>query len=169
MTVACHPVSRPISVHDFSCPVLPAAAIWYVMGLPMNDAELLRRYANDGSPEAFRELVARHTNFVYSCACQRLHDAHAAEDVTQAVFLALARQAKNLSLTVPLPGWLYQVTKFTCAMHQRRETRRKDREMHASEQQLAPDTTTALWQEIEPHLSGAGQRPASSAAHPRRR
>jgi DNA-directed RNA polymerase specialized sigma24 family protein len=81
------------------------------MGRPMNDHELVQQFARDGSAAAFRELVARHTNFVYSCACQRLHDAHAAQDVTQAVFLALALKAKGLSPSTPLPGWLYKATR----------------------------------------------------------
>jgi RNA polymerase sigma factor (sigma-70 family) len=121
----------------------------------MDDTTLLQRFVRDGSDEAFRDLVARHTNFVYSCACQRLHDATAAQDVTQAVFLALALKAKGLSPSTPLPGWLYKATRFACAKYQRGEQRRKEREMHASEPQLDPDTTAALWQEIEPHLSGA--------------
>jgi RNA polymerase sigma factor (sigma-70 family) len=125
------------------------------MGLPMNDTELVQRFARDGSPAAFRELVARHTNFVYSCAVQRLHDAHAAQDVTQAVFLALALKAKGLSPDTPLPGWLYQATRYACAKHQRGEQRRKEREMHASEQLSASADSPAPWTEIEPHLAAA--------------
>jgi hypothetical protein len=33
-----------------------------------DDIELLRRYAEEGSEEAFRELVSRHIDLVYSAA-----------------------------------------------------------------------------------------------------
>jgi len=93
----------------------------------MNDSELLERFVRDGSQEAFRELIARHTNLVYASAMQRLRDTHAAQDVTQAVFVALALKAKSLRAGTPLAGWLYQATKFACAKHQRTEERRKER------------------------------------------
>jgi len=126
------------------------------MGLPLKDAALLQRFVTAGSADAFRELVARHTNFVYSCACQRLHDAHAAQDVTQAVFLALALKAKSLPTDTPLPGWLFTATRFACAKHQRGEKRRKEREMHAAERlDPAPDATAMLWGELQPHLAAA--------------
>ena len=57
----------------------------------MDDRALLARFTRQGSHDAFRELVARHTDLVYACAVQRLRDAHAAQDVTQAVFLALEK------------------------------------------------------------------------------
>jgi len=123
----------------------------------MNDAELLDRFVRDGSQEAFRELVARHTNLVYASARQRLRDLHAAQDVTQAVFLVLAQQAKDLSLRVSLSSWLYRVTQHTCAMYQRRERRRKEREMRLSAEQppTVPDRANTVWEELEPHLAGA--------------
>ena len=122
----------------------------------MNDSELLERFVRDGSQEAFRELVVRHTNFVYSCAVQRLHDAHAAQDVTQAVFLALALKAKGLSPSTPLPGWLYKATRFACGKYQRDEQRRKEREMQAATQQdHTSEPMAALWLELQPHLAAA--------------
>lgn len=53
----------------------------------MDDNTQLRQFVEAGSQEAFRVLVGRYTDLVYACALQRLRDAHAAEDVTQAVFL----------------------------------------------------------------------------------
>lgn len=58
-----------------------------------DDATLLRRFAQTRDPEAFELLVWRHAGLVL-CVCRsRLHDHHAAEDASQAVFLALAKQA----------------------------------------------------------------------------
>ena len=36
-----------------------------------SDAQLLRDYAADGNEAAFRELVTRHTDFVYSAAVRQ--------------------------------------------------------------------------------------------------
>src|SRR5882724_9771270 len=47
----------------------------------MNDSELLRRYAEDASEEAFAELVRRHLHLVYAAAWRQTGDAHRAEDV----------------------------------------------------------------------------------------
>jgi len=123
----------------------------------MNDTELLRQYAQHGSPEAFRELVARHTNLVYACARQRLHDDHAAQDVTQAAFLALAQQAQHLSLRGSLSTWLYGVTRHLCRNHLRREQRRQEREMRAfaDHPSTVPGPAHTVWEELEPHLAGA--------------
>ena len=70
----------------------------------MTDAsELLRRYAETGDEEAFRQLVERHVGIVYSAALRKLNsDPHAAQDVAQTVFSDLARKAKFLPATVVL-------------------------------------------------------------------
>jgi RNA polymerase sigma factor (sigma-70 family) len=128
------------------------------MGALMDDNGLLEAFARDGSDEAFRELVARHTNLVYACAAQRLRDPHAAQDVTQAVFLALALKAKGLRSGTSLRGWLYRATRFACAEQQRREYRRKDIEMRAFEEQPEFEPAAgeeADWEEVRPHLAGA--------------
>ena len=56
-----------------------------------DDAELIRRYAEQRSEAAFAELVRRHLGLVYSAALRRLGgDAHGAADVAQVVFVKLA-------------------------------------------------------------------------------
>ncbi len=57
----------------------------------MNDQELLREYLERSSEGAFQSLVQRHVNLVYSTALRRLGDSGFAEEVTQNVFIALAR------------------------------------------------------------------------------
>jgi DNA-directed RNA polymerase specialized sigma24 family protein len=60
----------------------------------MTDSQkLLADYATHGSETAFRELVSRYIDLVFSTALRSVGgDEHRAHDVAQTVFLDLARQ-----------------------------------------------------------------------------
>jgi RNA polymerase sigma factor (sigma-70 family) len=125
--------------------------------LTMTDTrQLLRQYADDGSEPAFRELVTRYVNLVYSTA-RRLTggDSHLAEDVTQIVFTDLARKARSLSTEVMLGGWLHQRTFHVATTLIRADRRRQDRERRAVEMNLLQDPSGNPLAQITPVLDEA--------------
>lgn len=107
-----------------------------------DDWQLLRAYVESGSAPAFAELVQRYASLVYGCALRQTGDAHAAEDVSQAVFMVLARKAKSIGAEAPLGGWLFNVARYTASNYRRIEARRRRRERYVatmkSEEQVAP-------------------------------
>lgn len=75
------------------------------------------------------EVIRRHINVVYSVALRTVGgDAHLAEDVTQQVFVAMTRQARELSRHPVLGAWLHRATRNHAANAVRTERRRKARE-----------------------------------------
>jgi len=95
---------------------------------------LLADYVKTGSEPAFRELVSRYIDLVYSTALRQvLGDRHLAEDVVQTVFLNLARKAQRLPTDIMLGGWLHQDTCNIAATLMRSERRRHQRERQAVE------------------------------------
>src|SRR5579863_8650289 len=112
------------------------------------DMELLRRYVHRNSEEAFEALVTRHVHMVYSAALRKTGNAHAAEEVTQAVFIILARKAERVRDGTILSGWLYQTARLASNGFLRTETRRVHREQEAYMQSLSNETGANIWPEI---------------------
>jgi len=127
----------------------------------IEDAELLRRYAEEKSEAAFAELVQRHVNFVYAGALRRVGgDAHLAEDVTQQVFVAVAGKAAALARHPALSGWLFTATRNVAAQLVRTERRRQRRESEASimNELTSPSANEAGWERLRPVLDAALDR-----------
>jgi len=110
--------------------------------------QLLAEYRQSGSDAAFRELVTRYVDLVYSTALRLVQgDTHRAQDVAQTVFLDLARRAKALPADISLGGWLHRNTCFVAGHTMRGERRRQSRERQAVEMnalQVAPNSSLAL-------------------------
>ena len=121
------------------------------------DAALLHRFVEEGSNDAFTELVQRHLNLVYSAALRQTGDAHRAADVAQFVFAAAARNAASLSKHPVLPAWLYTATRNAAINQMRAEWRRKAREKEASamEELTSQAAPTPDWGLIRPILDEA--------------
>ena len=82
-----------------------------------SDGELLAA-SSRGEESAFAGLVERHGPLVYNACLRVLRQVHAAEDATQAVFLALAHKAgeRKLQSRASLAGWLYR-TAWHVSLH----------------------------------------------------
>lgn len=101
---------------------------------------LMAEYARSGSEPAFRELVKRYLNFVYSTAVRLVGgDCHLAEDVTQSVFIHLARNAHRLRGDVLLGGWLHRDACHVAANMLRGRSRRQARERQAAQMNALED------------------------------
>ena len=129
--------------------------------MSMSDAELLQRYVEGGSHAAFTQLVQRHVDLVYSVARRHVGSNQLAEDVAQAVFLDLARNAARVKPGTPLIAWLHLVSRRTAIDAIRRESRRRAREHQAAILASAEPAQSAMplpspeWAALEPLLDEA--------------
>jgi RNA polymerase sigma factor (sigma-70 family) len=117
--------------------------------------ELLREYALRNSEQAFATLVSRHIDLVYSAALRHVGNHHQAQEITQAVFVILARKARSLRPATILPGWLFQTTRLTAANYVRTEIRRARREREAYMQFNPAENPGEPWQQVAPLLNDA--------------
>ena len=121
-----------------------------------DDLELVRQYAAQQSESAFAALVARHTNLVYSASLRLVRGPQLAEEVTQAVFIILARKAGAFDEKTILPGWLYRTACFVSRSARKQQFRRQRREQEAYMQsQLDEIGTEAAWNQMSPLLEEA--------------
>jgi RNA polymerase sigma factor (sigma-70 family) len=120
-----------------------------------DDMTLLREYAVRNSEEAFGALVSRHVNLVYSVALRQIRDPHLAEEITQAVFIILARKAKTLGPKTILSGWLCRTARYVSANALTMQRRRQRREQEAYMQSILNEPEPDVWRQIAPLLDGA--------------
>jgi RNA polymerase sigma factor (sigma-70 family) len=120
------------------------------------DSQLLCAYAEHRSEAAFAELVRRHVDLVYSAALRMVCDSHLAEDVTQGVFVALARQAAQLGNRPVLSGWLHRTAQNIASQTVRTIERRRTREQEAAiMNELLSASSESTLENIAPHLDAA--------------
>ncbi len=116
----------------------------------MTDSELLLEYIR-GSEKAFAELVRRHIDLVFAAALRHVAgDRQSAEDITQKVFIDLARKARSLAGHPTLPGWLYSSTRYSAINTRRGEQRRLAREKQFDAMNTAAADKEPGWEQIRP-------------------
>jgi RNA polymerase sigma factor (sigma-70 family) len=123
-----------------------------------DDGTLIRAYARSGSEDAFAELVQRHLGLVYSTALRIVAgDEHLAKDISQSVFIDLARKAALLSNRQMLTGWLYTSACFAAAKAVRSECRRQAREQEAQimQEEINAASPDPDWERLRPILDSA--------------
>lgn len=124
-----------------------------------SDAQLLREYAERGCEPAFRELVMRHADFIYSAALRQVNSVDLAGDISQSVFTDLARKARPIVEKMPgegsLAGWLHRSTRYAALNHLRDTHRRLANERQAMEQLLTDTESSPDWESIRPTLDEA--------------
>ena len=125
-----------------------------------DDLTLLRRYSREHSEEAFAAIVSQHINLVYSVALRQVRDAHLAEEITQAVFIILARKADSLDDKTIVRGWLCRTARYASANALTIQRRRQEREQEAfmqsqlkSQDDVSREAKT--WNQIAPLLDTA--------------
>jgi RNA polymerase sigma factor (sigma-70 family) len=162
---------RPFSPGDdqrsakISCDDAPRPYISVLMEAFAGDFELLRRYAQQRDEAAFAQLVRRHVDLVFSAALRRTRDRHLAEDVTQAVFVVLARKAPRLGdRGGPMSAWLLKCARYASANAIKMAARRQKHEESARPAGAAAGgagacssnpTDVLIWHEIAGQLDDA--------------
>jgi RNA polymerase sigma factor (sigma-70 family) len=121
----------------------------------MNDLELLRQYSQQGEQAAFTAVVARHVDLVYSVARRHVASDALAQEITQAVFLDLARSAGTLRPDSHVASWLHVVARRTSIDTVRRELRRQERERNAVETAALMNAPEPEWGNVAPVLDEA--------------
>ena len=111
MTTHAHPLLAHL--HRLAAPAAP-------------DATLLTRWIDQRDEAAFAALMARHGPMVLGVCRRLLGDGQDAEDVFQATFLVLSRQASRLRQPEALAGFLHTIAR-RLARKARAATRRRQR------------------------------------------
>lgn len=130
------------------------------MSLLGEDEADLREFNSTASRDAFNRIATRYLNFVYGVARrQGGTDAHAAEDVTQAVFLILARRAGSIRAAT-LSNWLFTTTRHVAANARKLAARRRHHEHRAAAQNHEDDMRARRndsrdHEELSDHLTAA--------------
>jgi RNA polymerase sigma factor (sigma-70 family) len=124
-----------------------------------DDLTLLREFAQLGSEDAFAAVVSKYIDLVYSVALRQLRDPALAQEVTQAVFIILARKARTLSPKTILAGWLCRTARNASANALTVQRRRREREqqyMQTTQAQLTDcEKESEVWSQIQPLLDAA--------------
>jgi RNA polymerase sigma factor (sigma-70 family) len=108
-----------------------------------SDRDLLRNFAAVGDQAAFAELVRRHRAMLLRLSRRILRGDQDAEDICQAAFLLLARQAASVRWQASIAGWLYQVA-YRLALKARTAAARRSRHEARAKPTVPPDPLAEL-------------------------
>jgi RNA polymerase sigma factor (sigma-70 family) len=113
-----------------------------------SDAELLRAFVGHRDEAAFAALVRRHGPLVLATARRVVGNSADAEDVFQATFLLLARQASTIRNPAAVGGWLHGVASRMARTARRAAARRRSYESRVPEP-LSTNHCNLSWSEVQ--------------------
>ncbi|HTU91788.1 MAG TPA: sigma-70 family RNA polymerase sigma factor [Gemmataceae bacterium] len=121
------------------------------------DGDLLERFASQRDQAAFAVLLRRHGPMVLNVCRRLLGQAEDAEDVFQAAFLLLARQAANIRKRDAVGSWLYGVAYRLASKARARRLRRQVHEWRAGmrKHDEGEADLKAAWRQVQETLDEA--------------
>ncbi len=126
--------------------------------------DLLVQFRKNRSDRSFSDLVRKYTNLVYSVARRRTSNDLLAQEVTQLVFIKLAKAPPRTDSDAELVGWLHRTTVNLSIDLWRSEARRRLREEQAVAMQAEP-LPDSSWSELSPQLDEALNELADADRH----
>src|SRR5579871_4293909 len=120
------------------------------------DAELLARFVKSRDEDAFAALVERHGSLVRGVVRRALGDAAAVDDIVQATFLVLARNAGTIRRRQSLSAWLHGTAHRLAIKHQAQESGRRGRERRAAKSESL--NAEQAWHELHAVLDDEIQK-----------
>lgn len=125
------------------------------MATPISDTEDLQRFVACGDERAFAQIVERHLRLVHGAAMRVLGNREAAQEVSQSVFILLARRAYRLTSHPTLAGWLYRTAALEARQYRRSQARREQREQLAASLGLTMQTEESSVAALQSELDEA--------------
>jgi RNA polymerase sigma factor (sigma-70 family) len=120
----------------------------------MNESNLVQAFRRERSEAAFAELVRRYAGLVYTVAKRRVNNGSLAEDITQLVFIRLAKSPPDCTSDAELAAWLHRTAINVAIDAWRSETRRREREKKVLAMET-PAPENQIESEILPKLDEA--------------
>ena len=117
----------------------------------LSDGQLIQAFLSCANEDAFAQLLKRHGPMVLAVCRRVLHNEQDAEDVFQATFLALARQASKIRKQAALGSWLHGVARNMAANTRKAAARRRAHENRAAGTTQSPQNPAwdAAWREVQ--------------------
>jgi RNA polymerase sigma factor (sigma-70 family) len=119
-----------------------------LIAAPASDAELLDRFVQARDQDAFAALVRRHGPLVLATARRVVGNPADADDVFQATFLLLARNAAGIRDRAAVAGWLHGVASRMARTARRTAARRPTYEARAQSSSRSNQSELS-WREVQ--------------------
>jgi RNA polymerase sigma-70 factor (ECF subfamily) len=109
--------------------------------MPAADEQVLIRDAQEGSHDAFRELVLRHMKRAYDVAYSIVGDHDDADDIAQESFVKVHRSLSTFRGESEFASWLFRIVKNGALNRLKQRKRKEQREVHLA---IADDQLVSL-------------------------